>query len=217
MAWKILDLFLPREVEFFKLMNRQAEILVQSAEKLDEFIVSADRMTEAEIAADLRVMKDMETEGDEVERKVIEKLHTSFITPIDREDIHSIVTGLDNAIDAMNGAAKDIEVYGLRPIPGNIVRLCKITLDASRSIQSLIRFLEKKNSVDQVSAIIKRVHDLEKQADGIFHDTMAALFRTETSAGRIIMQKEIYQRLEGTTDLLDHIAKIIRGVVVKQG
>ncbi len=117
----------------------------------------------------------------------------------------------------MNGTAKDIEVYGLRPIPGNIVKLCRITLDAAQDIETLVHHLDKKNSVEEVSAIIKHVHDLEKQADGIFHNSMASLFRNETSAGRIIMEKEVYQRLEGTTDLLDHIAKIVRGVVVKQG
>jgi predicted phosphate transport protein (TIGR00153 family) len=216
-AMKILDLLLPREVEFFKMMNQQADKLVQCAQMFDEFIAQIGGMSEYEVANALKKIREVESAGDEIERNIIEKLHHSFITPIDREDIHAIVTGVDNAIDAMNGTARKIEIYGLRAIPPSINRLSKIILEGSVDIQTLIRSLAKKNQVEKANLLIKRVHDLEKEADIIFHERMAELFKNEKDAGKMIMEKEIYERLEGTTDLLDHIAKIVRGVAVKHG
>jgi uncharacterized protein len=213
----ILDLLLPREVEFFKLMNRQADMLVACSSSFDEFVTDIHKMSEYQVANALQKIREIETAGDEIERTIIHKLHTAFITPIDREDIHSIVTGVDNAIDSMNGTARKIEIYGFRQLPGNIFRLSKIIHKGSCDIQSLIRLLEKKNSLVQATETIKRVHDLEKEADIIFHETMAELFKKEKDAGMMIMVKEVYERLEGTTDLLDHIAKTVRGVAVKHG
>ncbi len=217
MGIKILDLFLPREVEFFRMMNRQSDILVQCARSFDRLLGEIAQLSEEEIAARLKALKELESAGDEVERNIIEKLHTSFITPIEREDIHAIVTSLDNAIDSINGTAKKIEVYGLRKIPESIFRLSRIILEGSTAIQDLLAYLEKKDSVVEATALIKKVHDQEKEADMIFHDSMAAIFKNEKDAGVMIMLKEVYERLEGTTDLLDHIAKTIRGVAVKQG
>jgi predicted phosphate transport protein (TIGR00153 family) len=213
----LLDLLLPREVEFFKLMNRQADMLVACSSSFDEFIGEIHKMSEYQVANALQKIREIESAGDEIERNIIQKLHTAFITPIDREDIHAIVTGVDNAIDSMNGTARKIEIYGFRQLPENIFRLSRIIHKGSCDIQSLIRLLEKKNSLAQATETIKRVHDLEKEADIIFHETMAELFKKEKDAGMMIMVKEVYERLEGTTDLLDHIAKTVRGVAVKHG
>ncbi len=214
---KILDLLLPREVEFFKMLNQQAEKLVQCAKMFDELIAQIGGMSDYEVANALKKIREVESAGDEIERNIIEKLHHCFITPIDREDIHAIVTGVDNAIDAMNGTARKIEIYGLRAIPASIIRLSKIILEGAIDIQTLIRLLAKKNQSVETARIIKKVHDLEKEADIIFHERMAELFKNEKDAGKMIMEKEIYERLEGTTDLHDHIAKIVRGVAVKHG
>jgi uncharacterized protein len=213
----ILDLLLPREVEFFKLMNRQAEMLVTCANSFAEFMNDVHDLSEYEVSNRLQKIKDIESRGDEIERNIIQKLHTAFITPIDREDIHAIVTGVDNAIDSMNGTARKIEIYGFRKIPENMFRLTRSIQQGSGHICSLINALAKKNSHEQATETIKQVHDLEKEADIIFHESMAEIFKNEKDAAKMIMEKEVYERLEGTTDLLDHIAKTVRGVVVKHG
>lgn len=214
---KILDLLLPREVEFFKLMNQQADMLVACANSFDQFIGNIHGMSEYEVANALQKIREIESAGDEIERNIIHKLHTAFITPIDREDIHAMVTGVDNAIDSMNGSARKIEIYGFRQIPENMFRLSRIIQKGAVDIAALLAHLEKKNSHEKATGLIKEVHDLEKEADIIFHESMARLFKEEKDAGKMIMAKEIYERLEGTTDLIDHIAKIVRGVVVKHG
>src|SRR5512138_3445433 len=115
-AMNILDLLLPREVEFFRMMNQQADMLVACATSFDEFVADIHKMSEYEVANALQKIREIESAGDEIERQIVQKLHTAFITPIDREDIHAIVTGVDNAIDSLNGTARKIEIYGFRQL-----------------------------------------------------------------------------------------------------
>lgn len=212
-----MDLLLPREVEFFKLLNEQAEVLVECSIAFEQFVSGIEKMSNSEIEKITSKIKEIESRGDDIETKIIDKLHSAFITPIDREDLHLIVFRMDNSIDVFNETAQKIKMYDVKKMPKNILKFAKIMREASLGMQNLIKHLEIKNSMEEIQHIIHHIHDLEGEGDILFQNSMAELFKKEKCCTNIIKFKDIYEQLENGIDELDDIAKRIRGVVVKQG
>jgi uncharacterized protein len=209
----ILDLLLPREVSFFNHMSAQAENFCLGCEEFKRFFSEIDNVSEDEIHRMVKSIKDIELKGDEIERSIIYELDTTFITPLDREDIHSIVTGVDTSLDILNDTAQKIEIYGIREVPANMVKYSELIVDTSLEPKKLVDSLQKRKGSD---IIVRRIHKFENDADFLFHTSMAELFNTKDSI-RILKFKDMYQNLEDVINSVDHIAKTIRGVIVKQG
>jgi uncharacterized protein len=209
----LLDLLLPREAEFFKHMSGQAENLCDGCKEFKDFVAGIADASEEEIHTRVKRIKDIELKGDEIEREIIRKLDETFITPLDREDIHDIVTGVDKSLDILNDTSQKIEIYRIRDVPANIVKYSGIIADTSLELKKLVDSLDDRKGTD---ILVRKIHTLENEADFLFHTSMAELF-TEADPIRIIKFKDIYQNLEDLVNSVDHIAKTIRGVVVKQG
>ena len=121
-------------------------------------------------------MKNFEIRGDELERHIIEELDATFITPMDREDIHMIVSNLDQCMDSLNTISQRIEIYGIRSVPENVVRFCVLIVDIATELNRLIQNLKSKKDIP---LILKRMHMVENEADTLFHNTIAGLFKTQ--------------------------------------
>ena len=214
MRLNILDLLLPREVKFFNYMNEQVDLFSKSCGIFRSFVSQLKNLTDEEIHAEVIKIKDLELIGDRIEREIIDQLDRTFLTPLDREDIHSIAVGLDNCLDSINNMAQKIEIFKIKDAPPNVLTFLNIIVDIANEFNKLIRSLESK---EDISIIITKIHKLETDADFLFHTTMADLLNCKNNIIYIIKFKDLYEELEELVNSVDRIAKLIRGIVVKRG
>jgi len=211
MAIKILDLLLPREIAFFKYFNEQIDLFRSACESFKKLISEINSLSQDEIHNLVIDIKQYELDEDELERAIIDKLHHTFITPIDREDIHQLVISIGNSMDLLNDVAQKIEKYQISEITPNVVKFVGIITNMSKELHTLINSLHKKKDL---MPSIKKIHFLENEADALVHMSMAELFKTDNPI-YIIKFKDIYEHLEAIVNSMDDIAKLIRGIIVK--
>ncbi len=214
MKFNIFDLLLPREIKFFKYLTDQAEIFIEGCESFKKLVSGIESMSDDERKNMIKRINELEQKGDDLEHHIIDELHKTFITPLDREDIHMIVLNVDKSLDILNSIARKFEIYGINKVPVNVCRFADVLCEISIELRKLFAALESKNDLNQ---IVRRIHELENKADDLFHTSMAELFHGKHTPVDIIKYKEIYEHLEAVIDSVDFIGKIIRGIVVKQG
>jgi uncharacterized protein len=210
---KILDLLLPREVAFFKYMNEQVDVFCQACQDFRDMVNDISKLSEDEIHLKVSKIGELEMQGDQRERFIIRELHRTFITPLDREDIHSIVISIDKSLDILNDVSLKFEIYRIRTLPINVMKFANIIVDISIDLKRLINNLESKKDLP---LLLKKMHRLENDGDQLFRMSMAELF-TGKNPIEIIKFKEIYEHLEDVVNSVEYIAKLVRGIMVKQG
>jgi uncharacterized protein len=213
MGFNIFDLLLPRETKFYTYMEQQVGLLEKGCFTFKELVGKIETMSEDAIKKELMVIKDCEQSGDVVERTIIEELNKTFITPIDREDIHTLAINVDRALDILNSISRKIEIYQIRHVPANVWKFADIIVKIAAEMNNAVRQLKTHKSIKEVAT---RMHELEIEADELFHVSMAELFK-EKDPIHIIKFKEVYEHLESVVDAIDYVGKLIRGIKVKQG
>ena len=208
---KILDLLLPREIEFFKYFNEQIDLFCTACIIFQKLTSEIGTLSHDDIHNYVTAVKEYESEEDELEMVILNKLNDTFITPIDREDIHHLVVSIGNSMDIVNDIAQKIEKYQLTQVPENILKFVEIIIKVSDELKGLINSLQKKKNL---MPFIERIHVLENEADTLIHTTMAELFQTNDPI-HIIKFKDMYEHLEEVINSMDDIAKLIRGITVK--
>ncbi|MFA6568796.1 MAG: DUF47 family protein [Victivallales bacterium] len=215
MKFNILDFLLPREVKFFKYMTDQTEIFIESCELFRKLAATVDKISEDEAKNIIKRINEFEQKGDDLEHLIIDELHKTFITPLDREDIHLIAINIDKSLDILNSISRKFEIYGIRNVPINVCRFADVIVEIAIELRNLFAALEGKHSVND---IVRRMHELENKADTLFYTSVAELFSDDKySPVDIIKFKEIYEHLESIVDSVDFIGKTVRGIAVKQG
>ncbi|MBF0117776.1 MAG: DUF47 family protein [Desulfobacterales bacterium] len=214
MGFNILDLLLPRETKFFDYMLKEAEIFLDGCRIFQQLINKIEELSEDEIKKMVWEVKQKELEGDRLERTIIDELNKTFITPLDREDIHLIVTNLDKSLDILNSLSRKLQIYKIRKVPPNVSKFVFIIVNITEQMISCLKFLETKK---EVLSCIENMHVLENEADELFHRSMAELFLKEEDTLHILKFKEVYEQLESVVDSVDYIGKLVRGIKVKQG
>jgi uncharacterized protein len=214
MKFNLLDILLPREMKFYDYFSQQANLLLEGGRTFKNLIMNIETISDTELKTALRVINEFEQRGDTVETKIIDELHKTFITPIDREDIHTIAISIDRALDILNSISRKIEIYSIRKVPVNVCKFAEIMVTISESMQMLVDDLRHRKKVEKIT---ERMHTLENDADDLFHLSMAELFQGAYSPVEIIKYKELYEHLESAIDSVDYIGKLIRGISVKLG
>jgi uncharacterized protein Yka (UPF0111/DUF47 family) len=214
MKFSLLDILLPRETKFFDYLSQQVDVLTEGGRLFRDLVTRLDSLSNEEVRKFLDDIKDCEKRGDDVERMIIEELHETFITPIDREDIHTMAINIDRALDILYSVARKIDIYSIHHVPPNVCRFAEIVVEISVEMGMLIPALRARKDI---TAITKRMHALENKADDLFHQSMAELFQDNKDPIDVIRLKELYEHLEAVVDTSDYIGKLVRGVVVKQG
>jgi len=212
MRFNLLDLLLPRETKFYGYLSEQAANLLEASETYRSAI--GELKDSEKLRNRLVRLKELERIGDSLERRILEELDSTFITPLDREDIHQLATRLEKVTDRILGLSNKFVLYEIRKTPAGVSRLSDILVDISRELKRLFDALPKR---DGVQDIIISIHVLEKQGDEAFLHAVADLFTPDTSPLFLIKFKEIYELLEQVIDNIDGIGKIVRGIMVKLG
>jgi predicted phosphate transport protein (TIGR00153 family) len=214
MGFNIFDLLLPRETKFFTYMDQQVGFVVKGAAIFNDLVLNIKTLSEEQIKAKLIAIKECETKGDEVERTIFDELNKTFITPIDREDIHVLAINIDRALDILNSISRKVEIYNIREVPPNVCKFSEIIVNIAKQMELSVKQLQKKAYLDEV---VNKMHSLENEADELFHVSMAELFNDKNNPIHIIKFKEFYEHLESVVDAIDYVGKLVRGIKVKIG
>jgi predicted phosphate transport protein (TIGR00153 family) len=201
---------IPREEQFFKDFVNLAEQIRSGASTLRRMMAASP------IAIDqVTVIKDLEHQCDESTRSIIDRLNRTFVTPLDREDIHALAVGLDDVMDAIDAAAAVTKLYKVTEARFGARRLAEIVADATDLVAQAVAALEKKQGVLELAA---RISQLEHEADRVHQDAIVALFEDEKGDPiTVIKWKEILDFLEAATDRCEDVANRLEGTVVKHG
>lgn len=201
---------LPQDTLFFQKFQDVARAGVQAAEGLVEMVQGGDHTRLA------RRIKAIEHEADEAVHSMLDHLHRSFITPLDRGDIHALVGELDNVVDLIDGAASRIELYRPKEMLPEAQSLAVVVLDCARVILKMTEALpELKKRSDEIEEMCKEVNRYEDEADAIRRSAMARLFREEKDPFELIKWKEILQLIEESTDRGEDVADLVEGIVLE--
>jgi hypothetical protein len=216
MGFNLLDLLLPRETKFFDYLNQLSGHVLNSCETFHDLVTQIETLSEEELKKRIHAIKEYELKGDQVERTIIEELSRCFITPLDREDIHTLAVNLDKPLDVLKDLVRKIEVYQIRKVPANVCRFSEIIVNLARMQQEIVRDLSTRQRVRHK---VEQMHKLENQGDELFDISLAELFfhRETVLTVEMVKFKEVYEELEETVDRLDDVGKLVRGIKIKHG
>jgi predicted phosphate transport protein (TIGR00153 family) len=199
---------LPREEKFYHLFLKQVAIISEASRLLLEGLRAGNsRLSGA--ATEISVL---EHKGDEVIHEVFTRLNSTFITPIDPEDIHALSSALDNVLDGIEDTAHRLVSYGIDPIPATMVTLSEMVAKCSHALKAAFVALEQNGPIMEHCIEINR---LENEADLIGRSAVADLFQKEKDPITLIKLKEVYEFFEATVDSCEDVADVLQNVVVK--
>jgi predicted phosphate transport protein (TIGR00153 family) len=199
---------IPRDQEFFVLFQKASENIVEGAERLKDLLEQFDDLRE-------RVRAIVEHKGDSLTHEIIRKLNTSFVTPIDREDILALASSLDDVIDLIDGAATRLMLYKVTETTAYAKELGFLILKCVQELHKGILHLPLSKGRDRVFEHCVEVNSLENEADRVCRDAIAYLFENEKDPVFILKWKEIYETLETATDRCEDAANVLEGVALK--
>ena len=201
---------LPREGKFFDFFNQHADLAVQAAGELKLLL---ENINDLELRRGN--IERFEKQADHITRQTVSLLHQTFITPFDRDEIHLLITRMDDILDLIEDVAQCLFLYDVRTVPAEARRLADITLASAGKIKEAVAMLATVPDVDAMLKVCSEIDRLEADADHVMRSAMAKLFREERDLKEIIKLKEIYQLLETITDKCDDVANMIEGIVLE--
>ena len=167
--------------------------------------------------SDVRVakLKEIEHEADDITHKTYERMHKTFLTPIDREDIYALVNKLDSIMDVIEATAVRIHLYKVKKPSDEIIRQAQILNDAIKKIKSAVHALRNMKNSEMILDCCVEINTLENAGDVTLRTIMANLFEKEKDAIELVKWKDIFQLLEEAIDVCEDVSNILEGIVLK--
>jgi predicted phosphate transport protein (TIGR00153 family) len=207
----IFQFLVPKDKKFFPLFELASTNLIILAETLHEAV----NAPKAEREEYFRKIEELEAEIEEITHKTHLELSRNFITPFDREDIHSLIKAIDNVADNMHGAASRMRLYQVEKITKSIRKLTEINLEACQLIGLGINQLKDFKNSKEIKDTCKKINKLESKADSVFDKAVADIFENETDAKNIIKYKEVLSALEMASDKCKSVSNVMEQISVK--
>jgi len=205
----MLRRLLPREEDFFGLFEQHAALTVVGAKEMRR-LVQGDQNVRALAAR----IKEIEHETDVITHACVERLHKTFITPFDRDDIHQLITRMDDIMDYIESASAAVMLYELKEMTTPARELADVLVRATEAVGVAVGGLRNLKRADSVIEACIEVNRLENQGDEILRSALADLFRGATDPLLVLKWKEVYEALENATDRCEDVANVIEGVVL---
>lgn len=199
---------LPREEDFYDLFVEVATRAAEAAKLLRELLKGRPDSTTYHVDA----IRRLENECDELTHEVVRRLDRTFITPIDREDIHLISSDLDDVVDRLDATARRAQIFRVGESPPGVDAMCAVVEEITAEVLKAVVALRDGNDVMQHCIRAKR---LEEEGDAVYHDNLGRLFDNETDPVRIMKWKEIFDMLEQALDEAEDVANAIESIVLK--
>jgi predicted phosphate transport protein (TIGR00153 family) len=204
---RLSQVFVPNDREFFDLFEEAAGNIVRAADLLDQMLGAYPER--ANLARDILLC---EQEGDRITHDIIQRLNQTFVTPIDREDIYELASGLDDIVDYTEEVADYMGLYKIEAPMEQGQRLAHILLQASRQIAEA---MPRMRTFKDISHYTVEINRLENDGDRVSREAMASLFDNGIDPMVVIRWKDLFERLEAAIDATEKVAYILEGIVIK--
>jgi uncharacterized protein len=201
---------MPTEGKFFDLFNQHAELCVKGAREMVSLMTNFDDLENR-----VHAIEGIEKQADKITYTALDLLHKTFITPLDRDDIHKLITRQDDILDLLEDAAQTISLYDLKSTTPEAKRLAELCLSCTEKVKSAVGLLHNMDNSTQILALCEEIDRLESDADHVMRAAMSKLFRDEPDVRTLIKLKAIYEILETVTDRCEDVANIIEGIIVE--
>lgn len=209
---RVLRFFQPKDKTFYPLFDKAADNIVVIAELLNKVVQEKDQQKREEL---IRQIEQVEHQGDEITHEVLNNLNIVFITPFDREDIHALITSIDDVADHVKDAALRIRLFKPQALPASIVKLSDLICHGTTEVRKAIKELHDMRNLGKLKKLIIDINNVENQADAVFELAMTDLFANEKDPIEIIKIKDIIAKMESATDRCEDIANVIESIIVK--
>ncbi len=211
---QFLSRLMPREGRFFDLFDQHVELVVAASAVLSELLrgfMHEEHMREARIA---RILQ-LEHSADKVTHETVALLHRTFVTPLDREDIHRLISRMDDVLDLIQDTAESFQLYDVRNLTPEACELADLVHECCLRMQKSVHLLSNMEQAAQTLELCKQIDALESQADRVMRTALSKLFREENDVRQLLKLETVYQLLESATDRCEDVANIIEGVVLE--
>ncbi|MDR2852718.1 MAG: DUF47 domain-containing protein [Burkholderiaceae bacterium] len=207
---------MPREGNFFEMFNQHAERIVEAAHAFERLVehYADPQLREQHIGE----VDDAERAADRITHDVNRLLHKTFITPIDREQIHKLINTMDDVADLIQDCAEAMSLYDIRQMTSEITDLTLLSVRCCARVKDAVLHLGKISSPGTAEAVIKTCEEidrLESDADRAMRTAMSKLFREEPDVREVMKLRAIYELLETITDKCEDVANVIEGIVLE--
>ena len=203
---------IPREEKFFDLFDKLAEKIEEGGECFLDMVEHYE-YSKPKIAK----LKVLEHEADVITRKTYEQMHTTFLTPIDREDIYDLVNKMDSILDMIEASAARMYLYNVKKPAREIIDQAKILNKAIKKVKVIVHALRDMKNAKTIIDDCVEIHTLENEGDIVLRMTMSRLFEHEKDPVELIKWKEIFERIEEAIDICEDVSNTVEGIVLKHG
>lgn len=198
---------IPKNLNFFEFFDKAANNILAGARLLEELVADGD------VEEKVKLIREIEHEGDRITHDTVKMLNKTFVTPIDREDIHGLISVLDDVIDLIEAFVVRVHLYKIKEFPQEAKELSHILLKSSEETVRAVSYLEKLEPT--IHHICIELNSLENEADRISRSAIAKLFEEEKDPLQVIKWKELFETLERAADKFEDVANILEAIVVK--
>jgi len=201
---------MPKEGRFFDYFNDHAALVLEGAQELNAFMSDmSNREAHAQNVAFI------EKKADKITHETIHLLHQTFVTPLDREDIHKLISRMDDILDLMEDVAECVMLYDVREVTDAARKLAEICVGCAEKVKQAVGMLSNLDNSAAILKICSEIDALESEADRVMRSAMSKLFRDEPDTRQLIKLKAIYELLESVTDRAEDTANVIEGIVLE--
>lgn len=207
----VRSFLIPQDTEFYNLFAQETANLVAAAEKLVDLFENYE-----DVPRKAKQLKDFEHQGDVITHEIIARVHRTFVTPIDREDITLLAHTLDDVMDFIEAAGRTANLYHIVEPTERARELARIVLKMARKLHEVVPRLRHRDQFKWILQQCVEINTLENEADDVQHAALAELFEAcPSDACQVIKWREIYEHLENATDRGEDVANVLEGIVLK--
>lgn len=205
---------MPKEGKFFDLFNAHAKEMVRGADALVALLAALNNRHE-DAMAHADVIDVIESRADKITHEAITLLHSTFITPLDRDVIHNLISTMDDVLDTIQDAAQTVATYNIRRATPEVIRFGELIRAAVDQVTEAVSLLEDMDHGPAILAAAREIDRIEGEADQILREAMSRLFREEADVLEVIKMKGIYELLETVTDYCDDVGNVLEAIVLE--
>lgn len=201
---------MPSEGKFFELFTQHGDLCIKGAKEMVALMTDFNDLDHR-----VHAIESIEKQADKVTHETLDLLHKTFITPLDRDDIHKLITRMDDILDLLEDAAQTISLYDIKAVTPEAKRLAELCLAGAEKVRHAVSLLDNMDNSLQILTLCEEIDRLESDADHVLRAAISKLFREEPDVRTLIKLKAIYEILEMVTDRCEDVANIIEGIIVE--